>query len=110
MTVLSASRTFKVDGTYYLATVVRQVAREGGVFFVLYAAPLSDFQGTLTDAARRSIPIALLVFFLLVPAIIYLARSISRPLAKLSDEAELIRSFQLDEPIKLKSRVMRSTR
>jgi adenylate cyclase len=96
---------FPVDGTYYLATVVRQVARDGGVFFVLYAAPLSDFQGTLLDAARRSIPIALLVFLILVPAIIYLARSISRPLAKLSNEAELIRSFQLEEPIRMHSRV-----
>jgi adenylate cyclase len=97
---------FLADGTYYLATVVRQVARDGGVFFVLYAAPLSDFQGTLVDAARRSIPIALLIFLLALPAIVYLARSISRPLAKLSREAQLIQSFQLDEPITMKSRVM----
>jgi adenylate cyclase len=97
---------YDVDNTSYLATVVRQVGREGGVFFVLYAAPLSDFQGTLTDAARQSIPIALLIFLLIVPAIVYLARSISRPLAKLSNEAELIQSFQLDEPIRLKSRVI----
>jgi adenylate cyclase len=97
---------YNVDGTSHLATVVRQVGRDGGVFFVLYAAPLSDFQGTLTDAARRSIPIALLIFLLIVPAIIYLARSISRPLAELSDEAKLIQSFRLDEPINLKSRVI----
>jgi adenylate cyclase len=97
---------FDVDGTNYLATVARQVGRDGGVFFVLYAAPLSDFQGTLADAAKRSIPIALLVFLLIVPAIIYLARSISRPLARLSTEAELIQSFQLDDPIKMKSRVI----
>ena len=96
---------FDVDGTDYLATVVRQVARDGGVFYVLYAAPLSDFQGTLADAARRSIPIALLIFLLIVPAIVYLARSITRPLAKLSNEAELIQSFQLDDPIKMSSRV-----
>jgi len=48
----------------------------------------------------------LLVLTFLVPAIVYLARSISRPLAKLSDEAELIQSFQLGEPIKLESRVV----
>jgi adenylate cyclase len=96
----------EVDGTKYLATVDRQVERDGGVFFVLYAAPVSDFQGTLVDAARRSIPIAVLIFFLLVPAIVYLARSISRPLAKLSNEAELIQSFQLDDPIKMNSRVI----
>ena len=95
-----------ISGTTYLATVARQVARDGGIFFVLYAAPLSDFQGTLMDAAKRSIPIALLVFLLLLPGIVYLARAISRPLAKLSDEAELIQSFQLDEPIRMNSRVV----
>jgi adenylate cyclase len=94
-----------VGGTDYLATVVRQVARDGGVFFVLYAAPLSDFQGTLADAAARSLPTALLIFVLTLPAIVYLAHSISKPLAKLSSEAELIRSFQLDDPIKMESRV-----
>jgi adenylate cyclase len=95
-----------VEGTSYLATVVRQVGREGGVFFILYAAPLSDFQGTLIEAARQSIPIALLVIVLIIPAIVYLARSISRPLARLSAEAELIKSFQLDDPIKMNSRVV----
>jgi adenylate cyclase len=84
-----------VAGTDYLATVVRQVARDGGVFFVLYAAPLSDFQGTLADAAERSIPAALLIFVLTLPAIIYLAHLISKPLAKLSSEAELIRSCRV---------------
>jgi adenylate cyclase len=97
---------FLVDGTTYLGTVARQVARDGGIFFVLYAAPLSDFQGTLTEAARRSIPIALLVFLLLLPGIVYLARTISRPLAKLSNEAELIQSFQLEDPIEMNSRVV----
>lgn len=96
---------FKVAGMTYLATVDRQVARDGGAFFQLYAAPLSDFQGSLADAAGRSIPVALLIFFLTLPAIIYLARSISMPLAKLSKEAELIRAFELDDPIKLRSRV-----
>jgi adenylate cyclase len=101
---------FAVAGTNYLATVVRQVGRDGGVFFILYAAPLSDFQGTLADAARRSIPIALLVFLVIVPAIVYLARSISKPLARLSAEAALIQSFQLDDPIRMSSRVVEINR
>jgi adenylate cyclase len=97
---------FPVDGTYYLATITREVARDGGIFFVLYAAPLSDFQGTLMEAAKRNIPIALFILIVLLPAIIYLARSISKPLANLSDEAELIQSFKLDDPIRMNSRVV----
>jgi adenylate cyclase len=96
---------FTVSGKTYLATVDRQVARDGGAFFQLYAAPLSDFQGSLAGAAAQSIPVALLIFLLTLPTVIYLARSISRPLAQLSKEAELIRSFQLEDPIKMHSRV-----
>jgi adenylate cyclase len=40
-----------------------------------------------------------------LPVIVYLARSISKPLAKLSGEAQLIQSFQLDDPIRLTSQV-----
>jgi adenylate cyclase len=96
---------FSVAGTTYLATVDRQVARDGGTFYQLYAAPLSDFQGSLADAAGRNIPVTLLIFLLTLPAILYLARSISKPLVRLSKEAELIQSFQLDDPIKMSSRV-----
>ncbi len=97
--------TLDIDGTDYLATVDRQVGRDGGAFFQLYAAPLSDFQGTLAGAAGRSLPVALLVFLLTLPAIVYLARSISKPLIRLSREADLIRSFKLDDPIKMRSGV-----
>jgi adenylate cyclase len=96
---------FRAAGADYLATVVRQVARDGGVFFVLYAAPLSDFLGTLADAAARSIPPALLIFLLSLPAIAYLAHSISKPVMRLAGEADLIRSFRLDDPIGFDSRV-----
>jgi len=94
-----------VEGTEYLATVANQVARDGGTFYVLYAAPLSDFLGPLAHAAARSILTALAIFALALPAIIYFAHSISKPLRKLAEEAELIQSFQLAEPIKLQSRV-----
>lgn len=100
-----ASALFKVADAEYLATVVRQVGREGGIFFVLYAAPVSDFMGPLADAAARNILAALVVFLLALPAIIYFAHSISRPLSRLSEEAELIQEFQLAAPIKMKSHI-----
>ena len=98
-------KDFDVAGEEFLATVVRQVAPDGGVFYVLYAAPLSDFEGSLAGIARRNIFAALLVFLVSLPAIIYLARSISKPLARLSHEANLIQSFQLNDPITMSSRV-----
>ncbi|QPF88484.1 adenylate/guanylate cyclase domain-containing protein [Bradyrhizobium commune] len=94
-----------VDGAEYLSTVVQQVGRDGTSFYVLYAAPFSDFVGPLAHAAARSILAALLVFILALPAIIYFAHSISKPLRRLSKEAELIQAFQLADPIQLGSRV-----
>lgn len=96
---------FHAAGADYFSTVVRQVARDGGVFFVLYAAPLSDFMGTFVDAAARSIPAALLIFALSLPAIAYFAHSISKPVMRLAGEADLIRSFKLDAPVGFDSRV-----
>ena len=93
---------FYVAGADYLATIVRQVARDGGVFFVLYAAPLSDFMGTFADAAARSIPPALIIFILSLPAIAYLAHSISKPVMKLAGEADLIRIIQARRPDRLR--------
>jgi adenylate cyclase len=99
------SALLDVAGAEYLATVVHQVGRDGGTFFVLYAAPVSDFMGPLAHAAARNILAALAIFLLALPALIYFAHSISRPLARLSEEAELIQTFQLAAPIKMKSSV-----
>ena len=99
------SETFEVSGEEYIATVVRQVGQDKVPFFVLYAAPLSEYRESLTTAAWRSIPVTLLVFALTVPAIIFFARSISKPLARLSREAQSIRAFQLDDPVKMDSPV-----
>jgi adenylate cyclase len=97
--------SFVVAGTEYLATVSRDVGRDGSPFYVLYAAPVSDFQGSLAGAAERSVLVAFAILILLLPAIIFLARSLSRPLGRLSVEAGLIQSFHLDDPIDLRSRV-----
>ena len=59
----------------------------------------------MADAAGRSLLPALVIFVLALPAIIYLARLISAPLVGLGQEAELIRQFNLDDPIKMTSPV-----
>jgi adenylate cyclase len=99
------SAILDVDGSEYMATVVQQDARTGDKFYELFAAPLSDFMGPLANAAARSILAALAVFALALPAIIFFAHSISKPLAKLSREARLIQAFELSAPIKMHSRV-----
>jgi adenylate cyclase len=115
--VREALGKFRRDGPYrlahidsgaepYLATVVPQLgATSGESFFVLYAVPLADMEGFLKGAAERSLFAGLVVFLLFLPVILYIARSISRPLSRLSVEAQAIQSFQLDEPIAMRSSV-----
>src|SRR5690606_35487662 len=73
--------------------------------YILYAAPRSDFEGTLAGAATRSIIPGFLVILFVSPAIIYLARLISLPLTRLSREAAEIQAFNLDARIDLSSPV-----
>ncbi len=84
----------------------RSAETADGDFFVLYAGPLSELHGPPEGRCRaqhrhriHSLPPCA------KPALVYFAHSISKPLSKLSKEAELIQSFQLAEPIRLKSRV-----
>jgi len=96
--------SIRVDGEAYLASAVFQDNGFQG-HYILYAAPRSEFEGSLAGAATRSIIPGLIVILLASPAIIYLARLISSPLARLSHEAETIRAFNLDSRIDMKSPV-----
>jgi adenylate cyclase len=115
--VSEAARLFKLTGPFeleainitgeeYLASVVHQAQEDSEGLYIMYAAPRSDFEGSLAGSATRSLIPGLLVLLLALPAIIYLARMISRPLKKLSAEAGLIRSFNLDDPIDMNSPVL----
>ncbi len=92
-----------LGGEIYLASVVQHTQSDFPELYILYAAPKSDFEGSLAGLATRSLIPGFLVLVLALPAIIYLARMISRPLRRLSAETDLIRSFKLNDPITMQS-------
>ena len=95
--------TLNAGGEEYLASVVRQTQGDVHGLYILYAAPRTDFEGSLAGLASRSLIPGFLVILLALPAIIYLARMISRPLRRLSAETDLIRSFKLKDPVAMES-------
>lgn len=87
--------SLNVEGEEYFASVVRQAMQDGlkTNTYILYAAPRSDFEGSMTNAAVRSIALGLLILLLVSPGVIYLARKVSRPLTELSNNAKLIEAI-----------------
>lgn len=98
-------KTVLSGGEEYLVSVVRQTQGDVHGLYIMYAAPRAEFEGSLAGSATRSLIPGLIVLLLAFPAIVYLARMISRPLIELSAETDLIRSFQLQSPIAMQSAV-----
>ncbi len=96
--------TIEVAGEEYYASI-ETFPNERSNDYIFYAAPISEFAGHIDEAANQGVLAGLVVFVVLLPLIIVLARLISRPLSKLATEAELIQSFQLDDPIVMTSPV-----
>lgn len=96
--------TIILDGRDYLVSV--EAFKFGDqTDYILYAAPQSEFDEYITEAANRGSFVGIIVTLLSLPFAFFLARSISAPLSQLSDEAKLIQSFNLDSPITMSSRV-----
>lgn len=99
-----AIETLELDGQAYLASV-ESFTYGGQSDYVLYAAPQSEFDEYITEAASRGTFVGIVITLLSLPIAFLMARSISGPLSRLSDEARLIQSFELDAPITMTSRV-----
>lgn len=93
-----------LDGKNYLVSV--EAFKYGDQSdYVLYAAPQSEFDEYITEASNRGAFVGIVVTLLALPFAFFLARSLSLPLSRLSEEAKLIQSFNLDSPISISSRV-----
>lgn len=95
---------FELDGNTYLASVA-QSDSDGQPDYVLYAAPRSEFEGRMAEAASQGLFAGIVLILFSIPFVVILARSISKPLSRLSEEAAQIQAFQLDDPIEMHSPV-----
>lgn len=95
---------FDLDGNTYLASVA-QSDYDGQPDYVLYAAPRTEFEGRIAEAASQGLFAGIVLILISIPFVVLVARSISKPLSRLSKEAGLIQTFQLDDPIEMHSPV-----
>jgi len=71
--------------------------------YIGIAAPLSDFNRHIVEMQQRNIVASILALALALPLIYLIARRIAAKLGRLAAEADKIRSFDLDEPVAVKS-------
>lgn len=99
------SRTVEVEGEDWRVSVL-PIALEGSEpLYLMTAIPKSELFATALKIRSASILITLLVILIALPVIWFVARAISKSMRVLASEAELIRHFEFDQPITLRSNI-----
>lgn len=72
---------------------------------IAVVAPLTDFTGPILRARNWTLGLSLLACVVGLAMIGFVARRVTRPLAALTEEAESIRRFELDQPMRVSSHI-----
>ncbi len=100
---LTGITRLEIKGQTYLLRI-GEVGRQLGLEpYIAVAAPLSDFNRHIVEMQQRNIAASILALALALPLIYLIARRIAARLGTLATEADKIRSFDLDEPVAVKS-------
>lgn len=92
-------------GVDYLATFTRFPKSFGKDWIFGAVVPVDDFVGPVKRTNQHTLMMSMLMLFLAIIAIWYVSHRISRPITALADETRRIQEFDLDHPIKVKSRI-----
>jgi adenylate cyclase len=98
-------RIINVAGEAYVARVDALPSRYGRDAYIAMAVPVDEFVAPVVAAGRDAVLFAAAVFVFFLPIVVWIAARISRPLRRLTHEAEEIRALRLEEPIALASRI-----
>lgn len=98
-------RIFTAHGEKYIGRVSRMPRIYGKGTYLGMATPLSTFTGPIAEVGRKSLIISILALLLFIPVVIWASRRITRPLDTLMNEVTKIRSFELDDPVAVNTRI-----
>lgn len=87
----------------YLARVLPLNGVGSPPLLIAVVAPLTDFTGPILRARNWTLVLSLVACLVGLAMIAFVARRITRPLAELTREAEAIRRFELDQPMRISS-------
>ena len=101
----SGTCSFEHGGKVYIGTLAGFPKSFAKDWEIVLIAPEDDFIGPLKATGRMSLLISFLLLLIAVGFAVMLARSISRPIMRLTDETERIKDFELDGELKISSNV-----
>lgn len=99
------SKTVEIDGDDWRVSVLPIELEGSEPLYLMTAIPKSELFATALKIRSTSILITLLVILISVPVIWFVAHAISKSMRILASEAEAIRRFKFDEPIRLHSSI-----
>lgn len=94
-----------LDDRNFAARVTPIDVAAGRALFAVVLTPVADLIEPVIRAEQRGLVISLGLMVLALVGIWLLASRIARPLSWLSNEADAIRRFELDSPIRIQSRI-----
>lgn len=95
-----------VDGEKYISLVDPLPREYGRDLLVAVVVPESFFAGPIARIGQRTLLVSLGILFFFTPAIFLVAKRVSRPLKKLTEDVKNIHGFQLDCPVTVHSNVV----
>ena len=93
----------EVAGQRYVGRIEPMPVSGGSSELLGMLVPVETFTGPIAAIGRRSALISALILLACLPLIWLISRLVSRPLLRLTAEAEEIRAFRLEHPIELRS-------
>lgn len=97
------SRSISLPDTDWQLTVQALHLKGSAPYYLVTAIPENELFAAALEIRSASIKSILLILLLSVPAIWLVARTISRSIRTLTHEAEMIRHFDFDSPIRVNS-------
>jgi HD-GYP domain-containing protein (c-di-GMP phosphodiesterase class II)/HAMP domain-containing protein len=105
MTPQGMSKTVEVAGEDWRVSVLPIELQGSEPLYLMTAIPKNELFATALKIRSTSILITLFIILVAVPAIWFVARTISKSIRGLVNEAEAIRHFDFDHPIAVRSNI-----
>ncbi|RBA25536.1 HD domain-containing phosphohydrolase [Herminiimonas fonticola] len=99
------SRSVEIDGEDWRVSVLPIPLEGAESLYLMTAIPKGELFATALKIRSTSILVTLLIILIAIPLIWLVSRFISKSIRVLANEAESIRRFKFDEPIRLRSSI-----
>jgi adenylate cyclase len=99
----SATKRLQISGQTYLVRAEPVGLQLGLDQYIAIAAPVSDFTQYITRMQQRTIITSILILGIFLPLIYLIARRVAAKLGSLAAEADKIRQFDLEDPVRVES-------